>query len=274
MDFLIEPKDLLEEARAGDVLIVDARKPADYAKGHIPGAVNFSTYKIFATDTRPAGLTAFARDVAARYADAGISITRPVVFYDDDTGMYAARDAWILQYLGHSRVRILHGGPTAWRATGCDLSAEDAADWTIGMRVLERSKLAISFEEIMGRLGRPDLTLLDVRDADEHAGRDKTACCARRGHIPGSHWIEWTRFLEGGRFKSPEAIVGLLRESGVDPDSEIVPYCHRGARSANTYYALKYAGLTQVRNYIGSWHEWSARSELPIEKGPRMRHGE
>lgn len=266
MDFLIEPKDLLEEARRGEVLIVDARKPADYAKGHIPGAVNFSTYKVFATDTRPAGLAAFAHDIAMLYANAGISATRAVVFYDDDTGMYAARDAWILQYLGHSRVRILHGGLAGWRASGCDLSAEEAGDWTIGMRVLERPKLAISFEEIAARLGRPGLTLLDVRDADEHAGRDKTACCTRRGYIPGSVWIEWTRFLEGGRFKPAAAILGLLRESGVDPDSEIVPYCHRGARSANTYYALKYAGLTQVRNYIGSWHEWSARSELPIEK--------
>jgi len=266
MDFLIEPKDLLEGARRGDVLIVDARKPSDYAKGHIPGAVNFSTYKIFATDTRPAGLAAFAREVAARYADAGISTTRSVVLYDDDTGMYAARDAWILQYLGHARIRILHGGLAAWQAGGFDLTAETAGDWTVGMRVREHPELVIGFEEILGRLGRPDITLLDVRDADEHAGRDKTACCARRGTIPGSVWIEWTQFLEGGRFKSPEAIRGLLRESGVDTESELVPYCHRGARSANTYYALKYTGLPRVRNYIGSWHEWSARSELPIER--------
>jgi len=266
MDFLIEPRKLLEEAQQGDVLIVDARKPADYAKGHIPGAVNFSTYKIFATDTRPGGLSAFARDVAARYADAGISTTRAVVVYDDDTGMYAARDAWILQYLGHSRVRMLHGGLAAWRAAGCELSAENAGDWTVGMRVRERPELVIGCDEIAGRLGRPDLTLLDVRDADEHAGRDKTACCTRRGTIPGSLWIEWTRFLEGGRFKPADAIVGLLRESGVDLESEIVPYCHRGARSANTYYALKYAGLPKARNYIGSWHEWSARSDLPIER--------
>ena len=55
-------------------------------------------------------------------------------------------------------------------------------------------------------------------------------------------------------------------QHGVDPDSEIVPYCHRGARAANTYYALLRAGLPKVRNYIGSWHEWSARGELPVEK--------
>ena len=264
--FLIEPKELEAEARGGEVLIVDCRKPGDYAKGHIPGAVNFSSYSLFVMDTRPDGMSAFVRDLAPRYADAGISTTRAVVVYDDDTGMYAAREAWLLQYLGHPRVRVLHGGLAAWRAAGCDLTAEAADDWTVGIRLREQPQIAIGYEEIMARLGRPGLTLLDVRDIDEHEGRDRTACCARRGRIPGSRWIEWTRFLEGGRFKPAAAILGLLRESGVDPESEIVPYCHRGARAANTYYALKLAGLPRVRNYIGSWHEWSARAELPIEK--------
>jgi thiosulfate/3-mercaptopyruvate sulfurtransferase len=267
MDFLIEPRELLDQAQESDVVILDTRKPAEYAKGHIPRAINFSAYDLFALDTSAAGLSAFTRDLAVRYAAAGVSSGRPVVVYEMETGMRAARDAWILQYIGHLQVRLLHGGLAAWRTAGCNLSSEAAEDWTVGLRVRERSGMVIGFDEIAGRLGRGGLTLLDVRDADEHAGRDKTACCARRGTIPGSVWIEWTQFLDGGRFKSPEAIRGLLSESGVDLESEIVPYCHRGARSANTYYALQHAGLPKVRNYIGSWHEWSARSELPIEQG-------
>ncbi len=266
MNFLIEPRQLLEEARGGEVVIVDTRKASDYAMGHIPGAINFSTYDIFALDTRSDGLAAFARDMAARYAEAGVSSHRPVVLCEQDTGMRAARDAWILHYLGHQQVRILHGGLAAWRKAGCELSAEATDDWTVALRVRLQPGVVIGFDEIASRLGRDGLTLLDVRDADEHAGRDRTACCARRGAIPGAVWIEWTQFLEGGRLKTADAIRGLLRESGVDLESEIVPYCHRGARSANTYFALKHAGLDRVRNYIGSWHEWSARSELPIER--------
>lgn len=265
-DFLIEPRELEALARQDEVLIIDARKAQDYAKGHIPGAVNFSTYDIFALDTRAAGLAEFAQDMARRYAAAGVSKFRPIVIYEEETGMRAARDLWILQYVGHPRVQMLHGGLTAWRAAGCQLSQERAGDWTVALRVRERAELVIGCDEIAARLGQPGLTLLDVRNANEHAGSDNTACCARRGCIPGSVWIEWTEFLESGRYKSRDAIRALLAQRGVDPDSELVPYCHRGARSANTYYALLSAGLPKVRNYVGSWHEWSARGDLPIEK--------
>jgi thiosulfate/3-mercaptopyruvate sulfurtransferase len=109
-----------------------------------------------------------------------------------------------------------------------------------------------------------------VRDEAEHDGLDHTACCERRGHVPGAVWIHWSEFLERGRFKSGEAIRALLHSRGIQEDDELAPYCHRGARSANTYWALRLAGYPQVRNYIGSWHEWSARPELPLERGHRQ----
>ena len=263
--FLIEPDELARLTVGGEIQLLDARKPADYAKGHIRGAVNFSTYDHFALDTRAPGLEAFAKDMAARYLAAGVSATRPVVVYEDGTGMRAARDAWILQFLGHPDVRMLHGGLVAWRALGQDLTVEPGDDWTVGFRVRERPDLAMGVDEIAERLPRRDFVLLDVRDADEHAGRDSTACCARRGCVPGSVWIEWTEFFDGVRFKSPRAIKALLKLKDISDNAEIVPYCHRGARSAAVYYALRRAGLTRVRNYIGSWHEWSARADLPLE---------
>ena len=61
--------------------------------------------------------------------------------------------------------------------------------------------------------------------------------------------------------------MALLEQHGINPRQEIAVYCHRGARSANTYYALKYAGVPGARNFIGSWHEWSSRADLPIEAG-------
>src|SRR5262245_19011243 len=252
--FLIEPGALRDEIARGDApLIIDARAAASYAQGHIEGAVSFSTYDQFALDTRPEGLATFAQHMGLCYLGTGISNIRPMVVYEDDTGMRAAREAWILQFLGHREVRMLHGGFTAWRAAGCQVSAQPSEEWTVSFRVRERPELVIGCDEIARRLGEPGLTLLDVRDEHDHAGRDRTACCTRRGRIPGSVRIEWTEFLEGGRYRSPQAVRGLLEARGIDPGSEVVPFCHRGARSANAYYALVRAGVRRVRNYIGSW---------------------
>ena len=122
----------------------------------------------------------------------------------------------------------------------------------------------IPVDELARRSGAWNFAVIDVRDDLEWAGKDKTACCARHGHIPNAVHIEWTKFLENGRFKAPDAVNALLARHGVNPRHEMAVYCHRGARSANTYFALKCSGVLGARNFIGSWHEWAARADLPI----------
>ena len=46
--------------------------------------------------------------------------------------------------------------------------------------------------------------------------------------------------------------------------TEVVAYCHVGSRSAFAVQVLRAAGY-DARNYVGSWHEWSADESLPAE---------
>lgn len=267
--FLIEPAELEREMALGDVLVVDTSKRPEYDRRHIPGAVHLSTYSNFVPDTTAPGMSAFAADMASRHGAVGASRGRPVVVYENDTGMRATRALWILEYLGHRNARLLHGGLDAWVGAGGPVTAHAPGIQRAEFVPEVASGVLMSADEINDRIGARDLTVLDVRDADEYAGRDQTPCCARRGHVPGAVWIAWTEFLQDGRFKSPEEIRKLLASRGVTEGSELTPYCHRGARSANAYYALRHAGIERVRNFIGSWHEWSARTHLPVEITPR-----
>jgi thiosulfate/3-mercaptopyruvate sulfurtransferase len=264
-DYLVETSALPAELATG-ALLIDARKAGEFRTGHIPGAMPFSTYDTFVTDSSSDGMQSFARSLALRYIGIGVRLDRPVIVYDEETGMRAAREVWMLEYVGHRRVRLLHGGLRHWLAAGGTV-INDADVVTARRGKIEVSAVFgcdVAADEIARRAGTADFAVLDVRDDLEWAGTDNTPCCARRGHIPHAVHIEWTRFLDNGRFKSPAAINALLAEHGINPRQEIAVYCHRGARSANAYYALKYAGLPYVRNFIGSWHEWSARADLPI----------
>jgi thiosulfate/3-mercaptopyruvate sulfurtransferase len=117
----------------------------------------------------------------------------------------------------------------------------------------------VSTAELAGRLGDERLVLLDVRSAAEFAGRAGAPCDARQGHIPGARHLDLAELL------ALDAD-GVVARVGADPGVEVIAYCHSGSRSAYAVAILSAVGY-RARNYVGSWHEWSADPALPIESG-------
>lgn len=115
-------------------------------------------------------------------------------------------------------------------------------------------------EELVRRLGEPGLVLLDVRNAGEFTGELGYPCDARQGHLPGARHLDLRELLD---CTSVEAV---RQRVGLPEGSEIVAYCHSGSRSATAVSVLRAAGYA-ARNYLGSWHEWSADPSLPAESG-------
>ena len=114
-------------------------------------------------------------------------------------------------------------------------------------------------DELAQRLEDGTVALLDVRTGEEYAGTAGYPCDPRQGHIPGAVHLDWEELYAGpGRPQDAETIRALLAERRVDPESNIVTYCHSGQRSELAAVALRSAGLA-VENYEGSWHEWSRR---------------
>lgn len=114
--------------------------------------------------------------------------------------------------------------------------------------------------ELAGRLGSPDLVLLDVRRRDEFEGTVVAPCDPRPGRIPGARHLDVAHLLES---PDPEAVRALV---GEPVGTEVIAYCHSGSRSAMAAHVLELAGY-RARNYVGSWHAWSRDPELPAETG-------
>ncbi|MBI3092004.1 MAG: sulfurtransferase [Candidatus Tectomicrobia bacterium] len=256
---------------SSSLLCIDARNAEEFAKGHLPGAVNVDTYAWGWYDTSPAGLQAYTRKMAGLIAGLGVRRQDAVLFYQGTSGMLAARGVWLLHYLGRQRVAMLDGGLRDWAETGGEVTIEvrePRAAVAPGDAPIPDAACLASYTYVRERMGDKASIILDVRADDEYRGENVRA--SRGGTIPGSVHLEWQECLGADRrFLPPQALRELFVGRGVTPEREVITFCQGGARSSHTYLALRQAGYPKVRNFIGSWHEWADRHELPIETPQR-----
>jgi thiosulfate/3-mercaptopyruvate sulfurtransferase len=263
---LVTPAQLSAEIEDGKrLLVLDLRPPEAYTSGHVPGALHLDLWGVSLPDTDPAPLNAFMWMIEHVLAIHGVTNDTPVVVYDEQSGVRAARAFWFLEYFGHPSVRLLDGGFGAWTRAGLAVSRDAApppkSEWT-GRR--EAHRIA-TWREVKTAIGNPDAVILDTRTDGEYRGT--TVRAKRGGAVPGAVHIEWTRNLgPDGAFKPADELRQMYEAAGVTPDREVLAYCQGGYRAAHGYLALRLLGYPRVRTYVGSWKEWGDREELPIER--------
>ena len=249
---------------AKSLVVLDLRPAEAFAAGHIPGAFHLDLFGVSLIDTDPAPLDAFLWMIGHMIASRGTSADRPVIVYDDHSGMRAARAFWFLEFFGHPDARLLDGGFTAWQREGQPVATVALAPTNSGWTVGRVDKWLATWRVVRDRIGLSDAVMLDTRSEGEYCGT--TVRAKRAGAIPGAVHVEWTRNLDSsGAFKPAAELRQMYESVGVTPDREVITYCQGGYRAAHSYLALRLLGYPRVRNYIGSWKEWGDREELPIE---------
>jgi thiosulfate/3-mercaptopyruvate sulfurtransferase len=245
-------------------LVIDLRPPEQYTAGHVPTAIHLDLWGLSLTDTDPAPLKAFMWMIEHVLAVHGVNAETPVVVYDEQSGVRAARAFWFLEYFGHKSVRVLDGGFSAWTRAAMpvtrDAAPPPASQW-LGTR--EADAIA-TWREVLAGTKRDDVVILDARSDGEYCGT--TVRAARGGAVPGAVHLEWTRSLgPDGCFKPAAELRAMFEGAGVTPDREVITYCQGGYRAAHSYLALRLLGYPRVRTYVGSWKEWGDRVDLPVE---------
>lgn len=241
-----------------------------HAQGHLPGALyahldrDLSAPKTGRNGRHP---LPSRESFAATAGRLGITPLTPVVVYDRQGGMFAARVWWMLRWLGHAPVAVLDGALNAWLEARLPLDAATVIPRSAPPYPLRESLVAsIDADTLQARLGQ--LRLIDARAPERFRG-DVEPLDPVAGHIPGALNRPFTQNLGGnGRFK-PAA---RLREEFLQllagrPAAEAVHQCGSGATACHNLLAMEAAGLAGAALYPGSWSEWCADPARPVAKG-------
>ena len=265
--------------RLSSVRLMDARQdPAEYAAGHLPGALRADLNRHLSTASDPGHdpvrggrhplppLDRFAAQLGAW----GIQPETEVVIYDAAGGSNAAaRFWWMLRALGHGPVFVLDGGLQAALEMGMTLTVDSSIALPSPPYPADRWQLPLVDADAVEALRRdPARALLDVRSTERWRG-DTEPFDPIAGHIPGSRNLPWNENLgPDGRFKSPEALraqyTALL--AGTSPD-RLAVHCGSGVTACHTLLALEVAGFRGAALYVGSWSEWCRSGRPKAGKG-------
>ncbi len=275
---LFSPLEATQLRTQGTVIFVDVRDRKDYQRGHIPGAVNIPELFHTLTLTTAEGLEDMQKTLTPLLQKAGVCAEKAVIFYEDSLESRcggSCRAYFQLSIFGHRRAGVLDGGLDLWTREGYPVNTGyvNPAPSVFGLS-LQRDALA-TVDDVLASFDHPEIKLLDNRDKEEWLGITSSPSgfytddfLPRKGRIPGSRWVDWHLFMETidgiTHFKSSAEIIALCAQAGLYPDDDIIIYCFKGARAANTYIALKLAGFKHVRNYYGSWNEWARNASLPV----------
>ena len=205
--------------------VLDARSAADYAAGHIPGALLLPNGVFRATGGVPD--TCSAEEFAATAGALGV---RPedTVACVDSAGPAGARAWWAFARFGHGDARFLNGGYRRWQAGGHPLSTEPVEPSPVVYQLREvQDHLACSLAEAEQRVKDGNVLFWDVRTAGEFSGADpRSNPPDRAGHIPRAVHLEWTELVDAatGLLKPAAEMRRILAAKGITPESRVVAY--------------------------------------------------
>ncbi len=266
---------------------VQVSKEKVFEKGHLPQAMNIWRPDYASDKTEPyGGLIPERGKLEDLLQSFGFMNGKTLLLYDAKANVDALRFAWVLDLYGFADYKIINGGLEHWKQNGLPIKTGDAevrqkSDYKLATYFNE--KIIATYEDVRAAISDSTTLLIDTRENYEFRGapfvKDGELFAYKkgafdRGSIPTAVHQNWSMLadLKGDhRIKSEQDLRHDLESNGITEDKHIILYCHSGSRTSHSYYVLKKVlGYENVKNYDGSWIEWTYRhtqdETVPLQK--------
>lgn len=275
---LVSTQWLADRLDAPDILVVDASwhipiynrdALAEFAEGHIPGAVYFDIDVVADPDHE---LTHMLPD-AARFAETvgALGITRDthVVAYDK-AGLYsAARVWWMFRLYGHEKVSVLDGGFPKWAAEGRSVASGAVEPRATRYMIPNGNPAKIrTRDQMLANVTSREEMVIDARTEDLYLGTRKNPYPGvRNGHIPGAVnlFVGTLMAPDDKTMLPPDTLAAKFTSVGAGHDQTVVFSCGSGVTACIMALAYDSLGSDRWSVYDGSWDEWGRWEVAPVE---------
>jgi thiosulfate/3-mercaptopyruvate sulfurtransferase len=239
---------------------------SEFQHAHISGAVFFDLDTASDHSSGLPHMLPTAEVFAETMSRLGVSQNDEVVVYDTAGIFSAPRLWWMLRVFGHTRVRVLNGGFSAWRtAYATEVETGNISPSPAHFVASFRPELIATLPQMQEWSEKGGVQICDARSPSRFWGKEpEPRAGLRSGHIPTARNLHYASILTPeNTFKSRGELRALFSEAGMDLDSPIVTSCGSGVTACILVLALYELGYKNVPVYDGSWAEWGA-STLPI----------
>lgn len=264
------------------IVYIDFAPPADYLRGHIPGAVNSNYGKDGWREERsdkvpdmlPTKLDALGEMIGKLGIDNGTHVVLvPAGTSSTDMGV-GTRVYWTFKVLGHDNVSILDGGMAAWTKdkknplqTGAPKIEPKA------FKVAVRKDMIVTMDDVK-KAKAAGVLLIDNRPEDQYVGINRHPKSTESGTIEGAKNLPngWLTVNGMGEFRNKSQLDQLYKVASVPTSGDQINFCNTGHwASVGWFVSSELMGNKKAKMYDGSMVEWTMLKGGAVEQKVKLQ---